>query len=187
MPDPASALAPSTTIASDGFPKSSWTPPDTGVQLAPGGEAAARAAGYAPPEPVSAAPPASPQPAGPAPEPIPLVLPRAGYTRPEDGFKPFSFACPITFDGKSYETVGVRRFTAAQVKAISENFRRNREINPDYALVLPLYVDTEGNDLPDGVLDLVPADEADDLDRMAFDFLPRAFRPALEPKVDGSK
>lgn len=131
-------------------------------------------------------------PAGPKPAPIPLVLPPAAFADPADAFRVFPLPQPVTLDGRTHKLIGIRRFTMAQVRAISENFRDNLARDPDARMSLPLYVDEAGNDLPPGVLDLLTPDTSEDLDEAANDFLPRRFRTAAtadpgEPSpADGS-
>ena len=129
---------------------------------------------------------ADPAPAAP-PALTPLVLPPAQFTNPADSFKPFPLTVGVTVDGRSYSMVGIRRFTVAQMRAISENFRANAEANPDARPAMPIYTDDTGQDLPPAVLDALTPDDFDALDKATLDFLPARMRPtAPETTSDAS-
>ena len=137
MPDP--------TPQNDGFPKSEWTPPDTGLQLAPGGAAAARAMGLHVPEPTPA-PTAPVAPAPPAPSrPKARLAPRPGLE------ERVAFDFPIEFDGRTYEGVVVRQLTIGTLAAWMEE----RGDAPATGAVFryPIYFDDAGDVMPDEVLD----------------------------------
>ena len=117
---------------------------------------------------------------------IPLVLPPAYWSNPTDSFKAFPLTVPVTVDGRSYASIGIRRFTVAQMRAVSENFRANLEANPDAKPSLPIYTDEAGQDLPPTVLDALFPDDFDALDEATVAFLPARMRPTAPETSDAS-
>ena len=117
---------------------------------------------------------------------IPLVLPPAQFTNPTDAFKMHSLSVPVMVDGREHKAIGIRRFTVAQMRAVSENFRVNIEANPDARPTMPIYVDEAGHDLPPAVLDAITPDDFDALDEATIAFLPRRMRPTATDSSDAS-
>ena len=105
--------------------------------------------------------------------------------------KIFPLAWPVTYQGKCYEQIGLRRMTAKEVSDFVARIEAEGRINPDAILRFPLFVDETGVAIPDAVLDGLDADDADMLNTAAIDFLPRRFRasipePATAPSSGGT-
>ncbi len=151
--------------ATDGFPKSEWTPPDTGLQLAPGGAAAARAMGLNVPEPVL------PQP---APAPVAPVPPRPkAKLAARPGLEErVAFEFPIEFDGKTYDGVTVRQLTIGALAS----WMAERGDTPAAGAVFryPVYFDDDGNPMPDEVLDTCVMSDHAKVVKASERFLPPA-------------
>lgn len=73
---------------------------------------------------------------------------------------------PVQFDGKTYDHVTVRRMTGNEVAAF---FKAEGD-----AVELPMF------DCPREVIDALDADDAEDVNRVVLDFLPRSMRPGSD-------
>lgn len=85
---------------------------------------------------------------------------------------------PLTFAGRLYDKLTVRRLTAGEVAAFTERLAKTVKDDPDASVTFPMFADADGADLPDGLLDALDADDRDALDKAALDFLPKRFRGA---------
>ena len=90
--------------------------------------------------------------------------------------KAVPLAYPVTHGGRDWSAIHIRRFSVEQIAAIMDNYRTNLKLDPEAEIALPLYVDEAGNDLPDGLLNKLDADDSEELSRQGADFLPRRFR-----------
>ncbi len=80
---------------------------------------------------------------------------------------------PIDVDGKPLDAIVVRRLNAQEVADFLEAIGNS----PDTKILrFPMFYDTEGNKLPDAVIDALDDDDAITLTRATSDFLPRRFR-----------
>lgn len=91
--------------------------------------------------------------------------PRFCGTRPREKLVPLDY--PVEYDGKVYDGIRVRRMTVAEVGAFieaagGEDAKTAR---------LPMF------DAPPEVLDALDADDAERVNEVVRDFLPRALRP----------
>ena len=84
---------------------------------------------------------------------------------------------PIEFGGKVYDKIGIARLTAREVADFHEKMAKRAETDP---FTWPVFRDTDGGALPDGLLDALDIDDRDTLDKAALDFLPRRFRGAAK-------
>ena len=87
---------------------------------------------------------------------------------------------PVVFAGKTWSEIHLRVFTTAQVAAVIRNYDRRLKVETDALLSFPVYVDGEGSDVPDGLIQQLAQDDVEDLQARASDFLPRRFRPSKE-------
>ena len=85
---------------------------------------------------------------------------------------------PVEFEGKTWSEIHLRVFTTAQVATVIRNYDRRLKVEPDAPFSFPVYVDADGNDVPDGLIQQLAQDDVDDLQERAGDFLPRRFRPS---------
>lgn len=113
---------------------------------------------------------------------IPLVLPSSCFaaSAPVVKMVPLQFG-PVTFAGRDWTKVGIRRLSVEQIEAVFANYRANLAQDPDFPLSMPVYVDDQGGEIPDGLLRKLDPDDADTLDGEAADFLPRRYRVARDP------
>lgn len=156
-------------IGPDGFPKSHYVPPATGVELAPGGLAAAQAAGYAP---AAAAAAAAFNPAPPvAPKPVPVVTDLSG--KPMS--KTYDLDWPKSVDGVEIRQVVAHRVSTAEVSAFID---RVRDAADGESLPFPIFRRVDGAPL---TAEEWAALDDDDTYRMVKDadgFLPARWRAA---------
>ncbi|MGI3901226.1 MAG: hypothetical protein ACRYGP_13920 [Janthinobacterium lividum] len=124
--------------------------------------------------------PASESGAAPARALIPLVLPSAAWAASAAVVRSVPFQYPVTFAGREWPGIGIRRLSVEQIAAVFENYRLNREIDPEYAFSLPIYVDKAGEPIPAGLLGKIDPDDADTVDEVAESFLPRRYRVAKD-------
>lgn len=78
---------------------------------------------------------------------------------------------PVSYAGKTYATISIKRLTAADVAAFIEKLGGGK-------FRFPIFVDDEGALVPDAVMDGLDDDDAMVLDKASLDFLPRRFREA---------
>lgn len=142
--------------------------------------------------PVPTAPVTDPAPAivqappGPKPALIPLVLPPAAFTDRSKVVRAVPLAFPVTFAGRDWTSISIRRLSVAQVAAVFANFTANREIDPDFPLVLPVFVDEAGEPVPDGLLEQFDPDDADAVNEAVEVFMPRRFKGPTDPSISSS-
>ncbi|CAH1649641.1 phage tail assembly protein [Chelatococcus asaccharovorans] len=79
---------------------------------------------------------------------------------------------PLELDGVRYDAVTVRRLTVAEVSAYAEALTAARDADQP-APRFPMF------DVPDAVLDHLDDDDAEAVNKVALDFLPRRFRDAV--------
>ena len=79
---------------------------------------------------------------------------------------------PIDYDGRVYTEVHLVRLTAKDVADWIER------LDADGAGKFPIFRDAAGALIPDAVLDGLDADDREEVDKAAMDFLPRRFRGA---------
>ncbi len=120
-----------------------------------------------------------------APAPIPLVLPLATFTG-TTFLKAVPLKFPVSFAGREWKSISLRRLSVAQIAAVLANHSENLAINPDTRLELPMFVDEAGVVIPDGLLDQLDADDSDDLSGAVSDFLPRRFKAPTDPSAQAS-
>lgn len=80
---------------------------------------------------------------------------------------------PLSFQGRDYEAVVVRRMTVQQIADFAESIKGKAA---DERVHFPVYFDRDGNAIPTQVLDNLDPDDDDALQKVALDFLPRRFR-----------
>lgn len=114
--------------------------------------------------------------ATPKPERIPLVLPPAAFTDRAKAVRAVPLAFPVTFAGRDWTAISIRRLSVAQVAAVFSNFTANRETDPDFPFELPVFVDEAGEAVPDGLLDQLDPDDADALNEAVAGFTARRFK-----------
>ncbi len=122
---------------------------------------------------------ATKQPAPPA--RIPLVLPPSHFTDRSKVVKAVPLAYPVTFAGRDWTEIHLRRLSVAQIAAVFANHTANLALNPDARLDLPIFIDEEGNDLPDGLLDELDPDDTEAVNEAASNFMPRRFKAPTDP------
>ncbi len=120
---------------------------------------------------VDAATPATPAPKPAKPTHESHFLPSGG-TR----LKSIELGYPLSFDGREFRTVGVKRLTVAEVGAYFAALEELRKTDDTTVLPFPMFVDEEGAPIPDGLLDALDDDDMTRLNKEAVDFLPRRFR-----------
>lgn len=82
-------------------------------------------------------------------------------------FRVVTLEWPLSFDGKTYSEIVVRRMTAAQVSEFVDQIRDDAKL-----AILPMF------DVPAAVIDALDADDAEEVNKAVNDFLPRSLRPA---------
>ncbi len=112
---------------------------------------------------------------------ISLVLPVAAWAASASMVKWVKWQFPVAFAGRDWTGVGIRRLSVEQIAAVFENYRLNREIDPDFPFSLPIYVDEAGAEIPAGLLAKLDPDDADATDEAAESFLPRRYRAVKDP------
>lgn len=105
-----------------------------------------------------------------APEP-----PRFVGDRPR--FKAIPLEWPIAYGGKEYSEIHLVRLTAKDVADYIDSFK---DRDPNEAVVLPIFRDADGADIPPAVLDALDEGDRFEIDQAAVDFLPRRFRAIQE-------
>jgi hypothetical protein len=87
---------------------------------------------------------------------------------------PIALTWPVACDGKTYDTVVVRRLSTREVAdfitAVSE----------DPGARLPLFCDVDGHEIPKAVFEAMDRDDTDALNEAAEDFLPRVLRQTAD-------
>lgn len=118
-----------------------------------------------------------------APQParIPLVLPEAHFTDRSKVVKAVPLEYPITFAGRDWTAIHLRRLSVAQIAAVFANHSANVAVNPDARLELPIFIDEAGADLPDGLLDQIDPDDAEVVNEAVAGFMPRRFKAPTDP------
>nr|USU31128.1 phage tail assembly protein [Methylobacterium sp. OTU13CASTA1] len=91
---------------------------------------------------------------------------------------------PIELEGTTYTEIGLRRLTAGEVAAFMDTARAKVEADPDANPRAPIFVDVDGEPIPDGLFDALDDDDGFKLDEAAKDFLPRRFQAV--PRVGDS-
>ena len=135
-----------------------------------------------------AAPDGAPVPSdAPARSLVPLVLPAACFAASAPVLKLVNLQFgPYTFAGRDWTKVGIRRLSVEQIAAVFENYRVNREVDPDFSFSLPIYVDEAGVEIPAGLLGKLDPDDSDAVEAAAEAFLPRRYRAAAGLGSSGS-
>ncbi|HWW46535.1 MAG TPA: phage tail assembly protein [Xanthobacteraceae bacterium] len=87
---------------------------------------------------------------------------------------------PVTYAGKTYDRIEIRRLTAAEVAATVEEIRKQAEEDPNGNLHFPMYFDVDGQPVPQALLDGLDDDDASRIQATVNDFLPRRFRGSGE-------
>ena len=166
MADPA-------TPSTDGFPQSEWKAPDTGIQLAPGGAAAARAMGVAVPE--TPAPAAAFQ-AAPtvAPKHVPVVVDLSGRALT----KTFDLQWPKSVDGVELRQVMVQRISTAEMVAFVDRVRNTPDGDD---LPYPIFRRVDGAALSVAEWGALDPDDTETLTKDGNDFLPARWRTVMAP------
>ncbi len=123
----------------------------------------------------------------PAPAPAPFVpepLPASSFADLKSimGVVPLTY--PVVFGDRTWTEIHLRVFTTAQVAAVIRNYDRRLKVDPTAALSFPVYVDADGVDVPDGLIQQLAQDDVDELQEKAGDFLPRRFRPTKAEAID---
>jgi hypothetical protein len=103
-------------------------------------------------------------------------------TRPR--FATVQLLWPIAYDGREYRAISIVRLTAAEVAKFQEDLEALLKNDANARLRFPLFRDEAGAAVPEAVLDALDDDDRFELDKAAFDFLPRRFRGAPEPASD---
>ena len=80
---------------------------------------------------------------------------------------------PVEWNGRTYESVTLRRLTVAEVAAFVESLK---DLPEGAKIRWPIFCDENGAPMPPEVMDALDADDSDALDKAALDFLPRRFR-----------
>ena len=130
------------------------------------------AAVSAPPVPEAVTPAPAPLAApvsvpAPAPAPVPAKEPPrfvGGALR----YMEVPLAFPVEFDGVVWETIPLRRATAAEVRAYFEELAR---IGPDEWRHFPIYARADGTPVPPEVIDHLDPDDLDLVTEASADFL----------------
>jgi hypothetical protein len=91
---------------------------------------------------------------------------------------------PIEFEGTTYTEIGLRRLTAGEVAAFMDTARAKVEADPEANPRAPIFIDADGEPIPDGLFDALDDDDGFKLDGAAKDFLPRRFQAV--PRVSDS-
>jgi hypothetical protein len=85
-------------------------------------------------------------------------------------FKSVPLEWPIDYDGKEYREIHLVKLTAKEVADWLETLDANGSAK------FPIFRDADGAPIPDAVLDGLDADDREEVDKAAVDFLPRRFR-----------
>jgi hypothetical protein len=91
---------------------------------------------------------------------------------------------PVAFEGREYRAISIVRLTAAEVAKFQDDLEALLKNDANARLRFPLFRDEAGALVPEAVLDALDDDDRFELDKAAFDFLPRRFRAAPEPASD---
>lgn len=91
-----------------------------------------------------------------------------------DAFRKVPLQFPVEFDGKSYDHVTVRRMTVAEMQA----YIRKVQEEPDNQGLIETMLDC-----PPDLLDHLFPDDAEEVDKVVYDFLPRALKEDLEQSL----
>ena len=129
------------------------------------------------PDTVTTEAPAAPAP----PARIPLVLPASHFTDRSKVVKAVPLAYPVTFAGRDWTAIHLRRLSVAQIAAVFANHSANVAVNPEARLELPIFIDETGADLPDGLLDQLDPDDTEAVNEAAAGFMPRRFKVLTDP------
>ena len=113
-----------------------------------------------------------PDPAAPPP-PAPVEKPifRAAAARQ----RTVTLEWPLSFQGREYETIIVKRLTVQQLADFWESLKGKPEND---AVRFPIYFDHDDNAVPAEVLASLDPDDNEVLQKVVLDFLPRQFRAA---------
>ena len=168
-------MADTTQPAGDGFPKSDWKAPDTGVQLAPGGAAAAQAGGYAPTKPDPAFNPAPVV----APKRIPVVVDLSGRAMS----KTFDLQWPKSVDGVEFRQIAAHRISTAEVAAFIDRVRSAADGDD---LPYPIFRRVDGAPLTAAEWAALDPDDTDTLLKDADAFLPARWKALASAPASAS-
>jgi hypothetical protein len=80
---------------------------------------------------------------------------------------------PLEYDGREYREIHLVKLTAKEVADWLET------LAADGSAKFPIFRDAEGARIPDAVLDGLDADDREEVDKAAMDFLPRRFRGVM--------
>jgi hypothetical protein len=89
---------------------------------------------------------------------------------------------PLTFAGRMWSEIHLRRLTAGEVAAYVEDLRERLKDDPNATSRPPIFVDETGVPIPAGLFEALDDDDAAVLDEAAEDFLPRRFRAMTETR-----
>ena len=127
--------------------------------------------------------------------PLAAPLPRPAKPQHESHFLPsggkrlksIDLEYPLSFDGREFRTIVVKRLTVAEVGAYFATLEELRKTDDATVLPFPMFVDEGGAPIPDGLLDALDDDDMTRLNKEAVDFLPRRFRiDSSEAQTSGS-
>lgn len=90
---------------------------------------------------------------------------------------------PLSFQGRDYGVVTVRRLSAAEVADFMEAVRVKVEAGGSDRTRFPMFYDVAGQRVPDAVLDAMDDDDRAKIDEIAGRFLPRRFQAALQEEA----
>jgi hypothetical protein len=109
-------------------------------------------------------------------------VPRFLDARPR--FKTVRLQWPVAHAGREYRAISIVRLTAAEVAKFQADLDALLKGDPNAMLRFPVFRDEAGAAISEAVLDALDDDDKFELDKAAFDFLPRRFRGAPEPASD---
>lgn len=111
----------------------------------------------------------------PAVSPAPVVEP-AAFVDPARRLKSVDLDYPLTYAGRRYDRIVLRRLSVSEVTEFGEKLKEMRQSDPDKVVPWPMYFDVDGNRIPDALLDQLDDDDSFALNEVVADFLPRRFR-----------
>lgn len=103
--------------------------------------------------------------------PAPLFVGRADRSRA------FPLEHPLEFEGRTYDTIIMRRPNANQVGEFFAEYAAAIAANPAALVYFPVFVDAAGAPIPPAVLDALDDDDRFPLFDAVTDFLPRRLLP----------
>lgn len=95
---------------------------------------------------------------------------------------------PVSFEGRDYDAISIRRMTVAEVASFVETIKT---MAPDARFRFPMFIDETGAPIPNEVMDGLDDDDGRRVEEAAVDFLPQRFlvapaQEATSPQQDGA-